>query len=49
MPSHEAQAVLKLNSDLRDAWLADPNYTFDDMRKIFEDCSVNSKFRRAPR
>lgn len=37
MPSEEAQAVLKLNSDLRDAWLADPNYTFDDMRKIFED------------
>jgi epsilon-lactone hydrolase len=37
MPSSEAQAVLKLNSDLRDAWLADPNYTFDDFRRIFED------------
>lgn len=37
MPSSEAQAVLKLNSDLRDAWLADPTYTFDDFRRIFED------------
>jgi monoterpene epsilon-lactone hydrolase len=37
MPSSEAQAVHKLNSDLREAWLADPNYTFDDFRRIFED------------
>jgi epsilon-lactone hydrolase len=37
MPSSEAQAVLKLNSDLREAWLADPNYTFDDFRRIFDD------------
>lgn len=37
MASIEAAAVLKLNSDLRDAWLADPSYTFDDMRRIFED------------
>ena len=36
MPSSEAQAVLKLNSDLREAWLADPTYTFDDFRRIFE-------------
>ena len=37
MPSDEAQAVLTLNSDLRDAWLADPDYNFDDFRRIFED------------
>ena len=37
MPGSEAHAVLKLNSDLRDAWLADPAYTFDDFRRIFED------------
>lgn len=37
MPSSEAQAVLRLNNELRDAWLADPNYTFDDFRRIFED------------
>ena len=37
MPSNETPAVLKLNNDLRDAWLADPNYTFDDFRRIFED------------
>ena len=36
MPSSEAQAVLKLNNDLRDAWLADPNYNFDDFRRIFD-------------
>jgi epsilon-lactone hydrolase len=37
MPSSDAPAVLKLNRDLRDAWLADPTYTFDDFRRIFED------------
>lgn len=37
MPSPASQAVLRLNSELRDAWLADPNYTFDDLRRIFED------------
>ncbi len=37
MPSPESQAVLALNSELRDAWLADPNYTFDDLRRIFEE------------
>jgi epsilon-lactone hydrolase len=37
MPSSEAHAVLKLNSDLRDAWMADPSYTFDDFRRIFEE------------
>ncbi len=37
MPSSESWAVLKLNNDLRDAWLADPNYNFDDFRRIFED------------
>jgi len=37
MPSPESEAVLRLNSELRDAWLADPNYTFDDLRRIFED------------
>ena len=37
MPSSEAQAVLKLNSDLREAWLADPTYNFDDFRRIFEE------------
>lgn len=37
MPSPESEEVLRLNSQLRDAWLADPNYTFDDMRRIFED------------
>ena len=36
MPSAEAEAVLKLNTDLRDAWLADANYTFPDLRRIFE-------------
>ncbi len=37
MPSPESEEVLALNNELRDAWLADPNYTFDDMRRIFED------------
>ncbi|MCB2050001.1 MAG: alpha/beta hydrolase [Novosphingobium sp.] len=37
MPSPESDYVLQMNRDLRDAWLADPNYTFDDMRRIFED------------
>jgi monoterpene epsilon-lactone hydrolase len=37
MPSNEAEAVLQLNRDLREAWLANPNYTFDDMRRIFEE------------
>ncbi len=37
MPSSESQAVLRLNRELRDAWLADPGYTFDDFRRIFED------------
>lgn len=37
MPSSETQAVLKLNRDLREAWLSDPNYGFDDFRRIFED------------
>lgn len=37
MASSAAQAVFKLNNDLRDAWLADPDYTFDDMRRIFEE------------
>ncbi len=37
MPSAEAEAVLQLNRDLREAWLADPTYTFDDMRRIFEE------------
>ncbi len=37
MPSSEAQAVFKLNRDLREAWLVDPNYTFDDFRRIFEE------------
>jgi epsilon-lactone hydrolase len=36
MPSTEAHAILGLNSDLRDAWLVDPNYNFDDFRRIFE-------------
>lgn len=37
MPSAEAATVLKMNSELRDAWLADPEYGFDDLRRIFED------------
>lgn len=37
MASRESEEVLRLNSQLRDAWLADPNYTFDDMRRIFDD------------
>ena len=37
MPSPESEEVLRLNTQLRDAWLADPTYTFDDMRRIFED------------
>ena len=37
MPSPESEEVLRLNSELRDAWLADPEYTFDDLRRIFED------------
>lgn len=36
MPSPEAAAVLELNNNLRDAWLADPEYTYDDMRRIFD-------------
>jgi monoterpene epsilon-lactone hydrolase len=36
MPSNETPAILKLNNELRDAWLADPNYTFDDFRRIFD-------------
>ncbi len=31
------KTVLKMNSDLRDAWLKDPSYGYDDIRKIFED------------
>lgn len=37
MVSTESAEVLRLNNELRDAWLADPNYTFDDMRRIFEE------------
>ncbi len=37
MPSPESEAVLRLNSELRDAWLADPNYTIEDLRRIFEE------------
>lgn len=37
MPSTESVAVLRLNSELKDAWLADPEYTFDDLRRIFEE------------
>lgn len=37
MPSPESELVLQMNRDLRDAWLADPTYTFDDMRRIFDD------------
>ncbi len=37
MPSPESEDVLRLNSELRDAWLADPEYTFDDLRRIFEE------------
>ena len=37
MPSRETEEVLRLNTQLRDDWLADPNYTFDDLRSIFED------------
>lgn len=34
---NEAQNVLKMNSDLRDLWLENPDYTYDDIRRIFED------------
>lgn len=37
MASKEAEDILRLNTELRDAWLADPNYTFPDLRRIFED------------
>jgi epsilon-lactone hydrolase len=37
MPSSEARDVLQLNRDLREAWMADPTYNFDDFRRIFED------------
>ena len=37
MASPENAEVLRLNSELRDAWLADPAYSFDDLRRIFED------------
>lgn len=37
MPSPESAAVLKMNSDLRDTWLANPAYNFGDFRRIFED------------
>lgn len=37
MASREAESVNRLNNELRDAWLADPNYGFDDLRRIFED------------
>ncbi|WP_324742135.1 alpha/beta hydrolase [Tsuneonella sp. CC-YZS046] len=33
----EAENVLRMNSDLRDAWLENPDYTYDDIRRIFED------------
>lgn len=33
----EASIVLRMNSELRDAWLADPSYGNDDIRRIFED------------
>ena len=31
------QELLDMNSQLRDAWLADPDYTYDDFRRIFEE------------
>lgn len=37
MPSAEAANVLRMNSELRDAWLADPAYDNNDFRQIFED------------
>lgn len=37
MASPQALEVLRLNNELRDGWLADPNYTFDDLRRIFEE------------
>ncbi|MGQ0623138.1 MAG: alpha/beta hydrolase [Sporichthyaceae bacterium] len=37
MPSPEAAVVFAENQQLLAAWLADPNYTIDDFRRIFED------------
>ncbi|MES2492814.1 MAG: alpha/beta hydrolase [Pseudomonadota bacterium] len=36
MPSPESEEVLRLNNGLRDAWLADPEASFDELRLIFE-------------
>lgn len=33
----EAANVLRMNSELRDAWLENPEYTYGDIRRIFED------------
>jgi monoterpene epsilon-lactone hydrolase len=30
------EQLLAMNRELRDAWLADPNYTYDDYREIFD-------------
>lgn len=37
MPDISQQELLDMNSRLRDAWLCDPNYTYDDFRRIFEE------------
>lgn len=37
MPDIDHDQLIEMNNDLRDRWLADPNYTYDDFRVIFED------------
>lgn len=37
MPDISHDKLLAMNVDLRTAWLADPSYTYDDFRAIFED------------
>jgi monoterpene epsilon-lactone hydrolase len=37
MPDVSHDELLAMNSELRAAWLADPDYTYDDFRTIFED------------
>lgn len=37
MPDISHQELLEMNRQLRDAWLADPTYTYDDFRRIFEE------------
>lgn len=37
MPDISQHELLEMNRQLRDSWLSDPNYTYDDFRRIFEE------------